>query len=345
MISVAVIGATGYTGMELLRILVGHPQVRVVAITSEKFAGKSYAEVCPSFLNLCDLKLEALSADKVTKKAQLVFCCLPHKEAMAQVPQLLARNVRVIDLSADFRFDSVLTYKNYYAPHTAPELLKTKVYGLPELYREAIKGAVLIGNPGCYPTSVILGLAPLLKSQLISTQGIICDSKSGVTGAGRKIELDYLYSEVNDGLRAYGVGTHRHRPEMEQELGKLSGETIKIAFTPHLIPMDRGILSTIYARPLQKKSAEDFRKCYIEFYQGHPFVRILKVGAQPNTKLVRGTNYCDIGITLDDHSGHLIVTSAIDNLVKGAAGQAVQNMNLMYGFDETTGLKAAALVP
>ena len=344
-ISVAVVGATGYTGMELLRILLGHPYVRIAAITSEKSAGKTYSEVCPSFLNHCDLKLDSLSTDRVTKKAQLVFCCLPHKEAMALVPELLKRNVKVIDLSADFRFDSVLNYQKWYAPHTAPELLKSKVYGLPELHREAIRKASLIGNPGCYPTSVILGLAPLLQAHLISTKGIICDSKSGVTGAGRKVDLDYLYSEINDGLKAYSVGSHRHRPEMEQELSKVSGESIQITFTPHLIPMDRGILSTLYTRPLQKKSVEEFRKAYVTAYQDHPFVRVLKAGIQPSTKQVRGTNACDIGIAFDEHSGSLIVTAAIDNLVKGAAGQAIQNMNLMYGWDETEGLKSVALIP
>lgn len=344
-ISVAVIGATGYTGMELMRILVNHPKVRITAITSEKFAGRPYAEVVPSFTSLCDLKLDPLTVDRVTKRAQVVFCCLPHQEAMARVPELLEKNVRVIDLSADFRFDSVLTYQKWYAAHTAPGLLKTKVYGLPELYRRQIQAATLIGNPGCYPTSVILGLAPFLQERMIATEGIVCDSKSGVTGAGRKVEIDYLYSEINDGLKAYGVGSHRHRPEMEQELSKLAGVPVPIAFTPHLIPMDRGILSTIYARPLQKRSADDFRKVMTSFYADHPFVRVLKVGIQPNTKQVRGTNFCDIGLVVDDHSENLIITSAIDNLVKGASGQAVQNLNLMCGLDETDGLRAAALLP
>jgi len=346
MLNVAVVGASGYTGVELLRLLYCHPEVAVTCITSEQSAGRPIADVFPTLRGRYGQVLENLEPVRVAEKSDLVFTALPHKAAMEVVPTFLKLGRRVIDLSADYRFNDAAVYEQWYEPHMNPESLKEAVYGLPEVRREKIGGARLVGNPGCYPTSVILGLMPLLKKSLIDTTTIIADSKSGVSGAGRGAKVENLYCEVNDGFKAYGVGgVHRHIPEIEQELSVLAGERITITFTPHLVPMDRGILSTIYARLSGNATSADLVKLYDDFYDGEPFVRVLPAGSVPSTSHVRGSNFCDIGIVVDSRTGRVVVVSAIDNLVKGAAGQAVQNLNIMYGFPETLGLEGLPLFP
>src|SRR5450631_2528427 len=346
MLNVAIVGASGYTGLELIRIMHCHPEVAVTCLTSEQSAGRKISDSFPTLRGRCDLTLENLEPVRVAEKADLIFTALPHKAAMEVVPTFLKLGKHVIDLSADYRLSDPAVYGAWYEPHLNPANLKKAVYGLPELRRAKIKGARLVANPGCYPTSIILGLAPLLKKGLINTQDIIADSASGVTGAGRAARVDSLYCEVNEGFRAYGVGgVHRHTPEIEQELSLLAGEHLTVTFTPHLVPMDRGILSTIYASPLRASSSELLAELYAEFYDGEPFVRVLPPGSLPSTAFVRGSNFCDIAPLVDVRTGRIIIVSAIDNLVKGASGQAVQNMNLVFGFPETMGLDGLALFP
>ncbi len=346
MLNVAIVGASGYTGLELIRILHCHPEVAVTCLTSEQSAGKRISEVFPTLRGRCDLILENLEPVLVSEKADLIFTALPHKAAMEVVPTFLKLGRKVIDLSADYRLSDPAVYGQWYEPHLNPANLKKAVYGLPEIRRAKIRGAKLVANPGCYPTSIILGLAPLLKQGLIHPHSIISDSASGVTGAGRSAKVDSLYCEVNEGYKAYGVGgVHRHTPEIEQELSLLAGEPLKVTFTPHLVPMDRGILSTIYAAPLKEMTSADLVRLYAEFYAGEPFVRVLPQGSLPSTAFVRGSNFCDIAPLVDERTGRIIIVSAIDNLVKGASGQAVQNMNLVCGYPETTGLDGLALFP
>jgi len=346
MLKVAIVGASGYTGVELLRILHTHPEVAVTCVTSEQSAGKRISEVFPSLRGRCDLMLENLEPVRIAEKADFIFTALPHKAAMEVVPTFIKLGKRVVDLSADYRLHDAAEYEKWYEPHMSPALLKKAVYGLPEIRRAKIAEADLVANPGCYPTSITLGLAPLLKKKLIDPATIIADSKSGVTGAGRSAKVDNLYCEVNDGFKAYGVGgVHRHIPEIEQELSLLAGKKVTISFTPHLVPMDRGILSTIYVQPLKKVTTDELVKLYQDFYKGEAFVRVLPEGGFPSTAYVKGSNFCDIGLTVDSRTGRVIVVSAIDNLVKGASGQAVQNMNIMNGFPENIGLDGLALFP
>ena len=346
MLNVAIVGASGYTGLELIRILYCHPEVAVTCLTSEQSAGRRISDIFPTLRGRCDLTLENLEPVRVAGKADLIFTALPHKAAMEVVPTFMKLGRHVIDLSADYRLSDPEVYGAWYEPHLNPANLKKAVYGLPEVRRAKIRGARLVANPGCYPTSIILGLAPLLKKGLINTGDIIADSASGVTGAGRSAKVDSLYCEVNEGFRAYGVGgVHRHTPEIEQELSLLAGEPLVITFTPHLVPMDRGILSTIYATPRKATTTEKLVRLYQAFYKGEPFVRILPQGSLPSTAFVRGSNFCDIAPLVDQRTGRVIIVSAIDNLVKGASGQAVQNMNLVCGFPETMGLEGLALFP
>lgn len=346
MVKVAIVGASGYTGVELLRILHGHPEIAVTCVTSEQSAGKNVADIFPSLRNRYNLILENLEPARIAERADFIFTALPHKAAMEVVPTFLALAKRVVDLSADYRLHDPKEYQTWYEPHMNPSLLKKAVYGLPELRRIKIADAELVANPGCYPTSVILGLAPLLKRKLIDPHQLIVDSKSGTSGAGRSAKVENLYCEVNEGFKAYGVGgVHRHIPEIEQELSLLAGSKLQVAFTPHLVPMDRGILSTIYAVPVGAVSSAGLIDLYREFYKGEAFVRILPENTFPSTSHVRGSNFCDIGLTVDQRTGRIIIVSAIDNLVKGASGQAIQNMNLMQGFPENLGLENLALFP
>jgi len=346
MLNVAIVGASGYTGLELIRILHCHPEAAVTCLTSEQSAGRKISAIFPTLRGRCDLTLENLEPVRVAEKADLIFTALPHKAAMEVVPTFLKLGKHVIDLSADYRLSDPAVYGAWYEPHLNPANLKKAVYGLPEVRRAKIKGARLVANPGCYPTSIILGLAPLLKKGLINTGDIIADSASGVTGAGRSAKVDSLYCEVNEGFRAYGVGgVHRHTPEIEQELSLLAGEPLMITFTPHLVPMDRGILSTVYATSRKATTTEKLVRLYEEYYKGEPFVRVLPQGSLPSTAFVRGSNFCDIAPLVDQRTGRVIIVSAIDNLVKGASGQAVQNMNIVCGFPETMGLAGLALFP
>jgi N-acetyl-gamma-glutamyl-phosphate reductase len=346
MLKVAIVGASGYTGIELLRILHSHPEVAVTCVTSEQSAGRPVSDIFPTLRGRFDIALENLEPVSIAEKVDVVFTALPHKAAMEVVPTFLKMGKSVVDLSADYRLRDAAVYGRWYDKHLSPELLQDAVYGIPELRRTQIREASLVANPGCYPTSVILGLAPLLKGKVVDLKSIIVDAKSGVSGAGRGAKVDGLYCEVNEGFRAYGVGgTHRHIPEIEQELSLLAGSELTVSFTPHLVPMDRGILSTIYTNPLGKVTAADLITLYETFYDGEPFVRVLPEGSFPSTAYVRGSNFCDIGIAVDERTGRVIVVSAIDNLVKGASGQAVQNMNLMCGLPETLGLDFLPIFP
>ncbi len=346
MTRVAIVGASGYTGVELLRILKLHPSAVVTVVTSRKNAGIAVEELFPSLHGYESLRFSAPEPQEICQKADLVFTAVPHQTAMSVVPAFLDAGLKVVDLSADFRIRNRETYEKWYQEHSAPDLLSEAVYGLPELYREKIAQARLAANPGCYPTSSILPLAPLLKSGTVSPDGIIIDSKSGTSGAGRGASVATLFCEVNEGFKAYKVGDHRHTPEIEQELASAAGTGVRINFTPHLVPMNRGILSTIYCK-LKDQAATTGKIIseLSEFYADSPFVRILPEGTFPNVSSVRGSNYCDIGVKVDDRTGRLILVSVIDNLVKGASGQAVQNMNIMCGFDENTALEAAAIYP
>ena len=341
MLNVAILGASGYTGAELLRLLAQHPHVKITSVTSERSAGKIVSDLFPH-LKDCKLTFEPLEIKKITKKAGLFFLCLPHKTSQETVAELYKAGKKIIDLSADYRLKDTAVYQKWYeTPHKFPDLLKKTIYGLPELYREKIKDAQITANPGCYPVSAILGLAPIIGKHFVDINSIIIDSKSGLSGAGRNPVLPFIFSEANESVKAYAVTTHRHTPEIEQELSLIANKRVRIIFTPHLIPMDRGILSTIYVRLKEKVDLSHVQKIYTDFYRKEKFVRVLENGYYPTTKAVKGSNYCHLSVFLDTRnprSQTLIIVSAIDNLLKGASGQAVQNMNIMYGFDETDGL-------
>jgi N-acetyl-gamma-glutamyl-phosphate reductase len=326
-------------------LLVSHPGAKVVAATSRRFAGVPVAEVYPAFSGLTDLVYRDSTPQAIADTTDLVFMALPHGVSMEFVPQFLKAGLKVIDLSADYRIHSAATYEAWYGRHKFPEVLEAAVYGLPELHRERIRSSKLVANPGCYPTSIILGLAPVLRSGWIDTDSVVVDAKSGVSGAGRDPQIATLYCEVSGGFKAYKVGGHRHTPEIEQELSALSGKEMKITFTPHLLPVKRGILSTVYAKLSRDVTPEEATALYRDFYREESFVRICQSGQFPNLSSVVGSNYCDIGVAIDRRTGRIIIVSAIDNLIKGASGQAIQNMNVMCGFKEQTGLPAIALFP
>jgi N-acetyl-gamma-glutamyl-phosphate reductase len=340
-IRVAVAGATGYTGIELLRWLQGHPKVEVCRLTSEQYAGKRVSDVYPSFRGPGDLRLEPLAPATVGRDVEVVFSCLPHGTAAPVVASALESGATVIDLSADFRLRDVSVFERWYGPHPAPARLGEAVYGLPEFFRAALRGATLVAVPGCYPTGALLGLLPLARAGLIADGTVVVDSKSGASGAGRALRLDLLFCELEEGMRPYGVGGHRHLPEIEQELRR-AGVEARVVFTPHLAPLRRGLLSTMYV-PV-RRSAE-VAEAFEATYRSEPFVRLLGPGRFPDVRDVRGTNDVAIGWTELPDAGLAIVVTAIDNLGKGASGQAVQCLNAVYGWDERTGLDALALVP
>ncbi len=342
---VGIIGATGYTGVELLRLLLHHPEVEVTALTSQKYAGTPIASVFPSLMKRLQLKCEELNVDTISKKVDFIFTAVPHKTAMEVVPLFHRQGKRVVDLSADFRFRNAAVYEKWYQKHTSADLLSESVYGLPELHREKIRNAKIVGNPGCYPTGALLGLLPPVEKGVISLENIVVDSKSGVSGAGRDVVLESLFCEVNEGVKAYKIFAHRHTPEIDQELSQLAQREISVTFVPHLIPMDRGILSTLYVRLTRKMKTDELLDVFQEVYRKEPFIRIHPKGKLPNTKDVRGSNLCDIGVTVSDSDDRAVIVTAIDNLVKGAAGEAVQNMNIMLGYPEVTGLDVIPLFP
>lgn len=347
---VAIVGASGYSGEELVRLLLSHPNAELAAVTSRQHAGQTLAQVFPKFSHhprAKTLHFSESNAEVVAKRAQVAFLALPHGVAAEFAVPLLRLGCQVIDLSADFRVRKPEVYKEFYAhDHPAPELLPQAVYGLPEVYRDQIRKASLIASPGCYPTSILLPVIPLLKAGLIKPAGIIADSLSGVSGAGRKAELDYLFVECNESVRPYGIPKHRHLSEIEQELSVAAGTAVTIQFTPHLIPVNRGILTTLYLKPAERFAdgaaatafGEKVAACYRQAYANEPFVRVLEGKSLPDTKNVVGTNVLELAWRVDPRTGRLLVMSAEDNLVKGASGQAIQSLNLLCGWPETAGL-------
>jgi N-acetyl-gamma-glutamyl-phosphate reductase len=346
----AIVGASGYSGEELVRLLLRHPQAELAAVTSRQYAGQTVARVFPRFAHeprAESLRFSQPRPELLAKTAEVVFLALPHGVAAEFAAPLLHLGCQVIDLSADFRLKSQARYKEFYGhDHPAPELLEKSVYGLPEVYRAEIKAASLIASPGCYPTSILLPVLPLLKAGLIQSAGIIADALSGVTGAGRKVEADYLFAECNESARPYGIPKHRHLSEIEEQLSAAAGEPVVIQFSPHLIPVNRGILATLYLTPAKTFASEiqmaalheQITRCYQSAYGAEPFVRLLEGTALPDTKNVTGANVIEIAWRLDPRTGRLIVMSALDNITKGASGQAVQCMNILRGFPESAGL-------
>ncbi len=341
-IKVGIVGGTGYTGVELLRLLAQHPQAELVAITSRKEAGMPVAELFPSLRGKLDLAFSDPSQAGLGQ-CQVVFFATPNAVAMEQAASLLDQGVKVIDLSADFRIKDVPDWERWYnAKHAAPGLVAEAVYGLPELQREAIRGARLIANPGCYPTAVQLGFMPLLEAGVVDTQSLIADAKSGVSGAGRKAEVNILFAEAGDNFHAYGIPGHRHLPEIRQGLAGMAGHAVGLTFVPHLTPIIRGIHATLYAR-ITKDA--DFQALFEQRYANEPFVDVLPPGSHPETRSVRAANVCRIAVHRPQGGSTLVICSVIDNLVKGAAGQAIQNMNLMFGLPEQSGLQQLAVLP
>jgi N-acetyl-gamma-glutamyl-phosphate reductase len=348
MVNAGLVGVTGYTGMELARILAVHPRIRLKAVTSRQEEGRFLADLYP-FLRESEagrLVVSGFDPDALAAACSLVFLAVPGGAAMEMAAPLRERGLKVVDLSADFRLRDPGVYEEWYKlRHSQPGLLREAVYGLPELYAEQIRLSSLVANPGCYPTACILGLYPALKHGLIQKTGIVIDAKSGVTGAGRKSELPYLFSEVYDNFRPYALPRHRHIPEMEQELSAVAGSGITLSFNPHLLPLNRGILASIYTRPLSGVSPEALRELYAENYAGHEFVRVLPEGALPDLRSVRGSMFCDLALVPDARTGVCIIISAIDNICRGASGQAVANANLMSGLPLGCGLNLVPLAP
>ena len=345
MIKVSVAGATGYTGIELIRLLIQHPNVELIFLTSNSHAGKNITEVVPSLKGMVDQPLVELTND-VAMNTDVLFLALPHTVSMVHAPELLQCDCLVIDLSADYRLHEAEEYEQWYkTPHLNPELLGQAAYGLPEVHRAVIRGSQLVANPGCYPTGALLALAPIMQQDWADKESIIIDSKSGLSGAGRKLNQATQFCEVNESVAAYNIAEHRHTPEIEQELSRLATQYIKVTFSPHLMPMTRGLLTTVYVNSTNKMDRNDLHHLLDSHYEAEPFVRVLEPGQYANTANVMGSNYCDIGVQVDTRNQRVIVTSAIDNLMKGAASQAVQNMNLMLGIDETTGISAPPLFP
>lgn len=335
MIRVGIVGATGYTAVELLKILLRHPQVEVTALTSRDTSHPHLSDVHPSLRDRLNLSFSQLNVAKIGDEVDVAFCCLPHAASAAIVGPLVDAGVRVIDFSADYRLNDVQSFEQWYGvEHPDAERVGKVAYGIPELFRDAIKTSNVVANPGCFPSSALLPLAPLLKSGLIRDTPIIVDSKTGISGAGRKANLKFHYPECNESISAYGVGTHRHMPEIDQIINRFCGAEIQTVFTPHLTPMDRGILSTIYVQPHNDTAASDVMDCWSDFYKDDKFIRVSDELVA--TKHVSGTNFCDLSVR--DCRGTLVIVSALDNLIKGASGAAVQNFNVMHGFDETLGM-------
>ena len=345
---IGVLGASGYTGAELLRLLIRHPRVEIVLLTADRRAGKAMADVFPQFAPYALPMLTAIEGtDWKALGLDLAFCALPHGTTQTVIKDVMARarKTKVVDLSADFRLSDTAAYARWYGhAHAAPELQTQAVYGLTEIYRSKIKAARLVANPGCYTTCAELALIPLLKAKAIDPDEIVVDSKSGMTGAGRAAKEEMLFSEVSEGFHAYGVGHHRHMAELDQEFSKAAGREVIVTFTPHLVPMNRGILSTIYVRGL-KASPQQLHTLLLKAYAKEPFVHVLPFGATPQTRHVRGSNMTFIGVAADRIPGRAIIIAALDNLTKGASGQAVQNMNVMLGFPEAMGVDQVALFP
>ena len=337
-IPVGIIGATGYAGLELLRLLLTHPGVSVEALSSVSFEGKPVSEVYPSLRYICDRTLG--SEEDVVSRSQVVFAALPAGLSEGIAEKCMEQGKLFLDLGADFRLDDEAVYTTWYKqPYRKPELHEQSAYGLPELFRDRIRNCRIVGVPGCYPTSAALGLAPAITKGLISPDGIVIDSKSGVTGAGRSLTQTSHFPDCNEAFSPYKIAAHRHTPEIEQTLSKLAGQPVRVTFVPHLLPVNRGIVSTIYADLREPLTAEAVHAAYTDFYRGEAFVRVRPLGETANLRNVRLSNYCDISVHVDEHTQKLILVSTIDNMVKGSAGEAVQNMNILLGLPETTGLE------
>jgi N-acetyl-gamma-glutamyl-phosphate reductase len=336
MVRVAIIGASGYTGAESIEIILRHPEAKVTYLTALPEECGNVADIFPQFKGRCNLAVEPLNLEKLASMADVALCCLPHKVSMSFVPRLLDAGVKVIDFSADYRLKNVEMYEKYYSTkHTDTENLKSAVFGLPELFRDKIRGAKLVANPGCFPTGALLAIAPLLKNRLINTKGIIVSSVTGASGAGKNPSANFHFPNMNENIFAYGIGVHRHMPEMEQIAGDVAGEPVELLFQPHVGPFDRGILSTVYCEPRGNVTKEDLAQLYNSFYRSEQFVRVLS--AAPMLKHIVRTNYVHVFPTVA--KGRIICFSTIDNLTKGAAGQAIQNMNIIFGLDESLGLR------
>jgi N-acetyl-gamma-glutamyl-phosphate reductase len=346
---VAVAGASGYMGAELLRLLLRHPHLELSGVTSDRLSGEPLARAFPHLRGLTDLRFHELDAEWLAGVADVVVLALPHMESQKVVPVLRRHRVRAIDLSADYRLREATDYTVWYkAPHIDPQGLAEAVYGLPELYRKAIVGASLVAVPGCYPAGAILALAPVLRTGLARVDGIVIDGKSGVSGAGaqgRKVDPMYLYTEANENVQAYGVATHRHTPEIEQELSVLAGAPVRVTFTPHLLPLNRGLYTTAVVTLGAATTTAELLAVYRDFYAGEPFVRVLEEGERPTTRAVLGSNFCDVAVVADPRTGRAICLSALDNLGKGGAANGVQNLNLLAGWSERAGLEAPPVYP
>jgi len=337
-IKVGVVGATGYAGAELVRILSGHPGVDLAVLTSRQYAGIPFHQVYPSMTGIVENRCRKMEVDRLCEAVEVVILALPHKIPMKYAPEFIEKGVKVIDLSADFRFSDPDVYEAHYQPHTAKAFLREAVYGLSEVYADAIRSARLIGNPGCYPTSILLPLVPLLKNGLLEIDTLVADSKSGVSGAGRSPSLAVHFCEVHESFKAYKIAEHRHNPEIDEILSREAGSRVHITFVPHLVPMSRGMLTTIYAATRKGVGLNEIQNCLADAYADCPFIRLCTDGRMPETRFVRGSNFCDIGVKIDAAGGRVVLIAAIDNLVKGAAGQAVQNMNIMFELEQTAGL-------
>lgn len=346
MIKAGIIGATGYAGQELMRLLMQHPDCEVEVISSRTYKDANYNQVYGNFLGITSDRLVDMEIDEISKKVDVLFMALPHGIASNKISLEILEKTKVIDLGADYRLNELSVYEKWYGvPHGSPNLIDKAVYGLCELKREDIQKADLIANPGCYTTCSILSLMPLIKNNLINKDSIIVDAKSGVTGAGRALNLGTHFTECNDSIKAYKIASHRHTPEIEQELSIAADSKISISFTPHLIPMNRGILITAYAGLDKKCTYQEVRDVYEECYKDEQFIRLLPEGVFPETKWVKGSNYCDINFQIDERTNRIIILGAIDNLIKGAAGQAVQNMNIIFGLKESKGLEMIPAFP
>lgn len=344
MIKAGIIGATGYAGSELVRLLTQHPQAEVHMLSSHSYAGKDFSQVYESYRHM-DYVCEEEDIEKMAEECDVVFLALPHGIASKKVTENILSKTKIIDLGADFRLSDVDVYEKWYTEHYSKDILPEAVYGLCEINRDKIKNCRIVANPGCYTTCSILSLYPLVKEKMIDISSIIIDAKSGATGAGRGLSLGNHYCELNESVKAYKVASHRHTPEIEEQLSKAAGEDIILNFTPHLIPMDRGILATCYANLNNKYTYEDIKQAYEKYYGSEYFIRITKEGVFPETKWVKGSNFTDIGFTIDERTNRVIVIGALDNLFKGAAGQAVQNMNILFGFEEKQGLDYVPIFP
>ncbi len=346
MIKAAVIGATGYSGATLISILANHKDVEIVSLTSKSYVGKKFSDIYKNFKGIVELELEEQNLLEISKKADVIFVCLPHGIASSEVTQEVLNNSKVIDLGADFRLKDKNCYEAWYkVEHKGEDVLAGAVYGLPEWNKEKIKTAKLIANPGCYATASILTVAPLLKEGLVNSNDIVIDAKSGVSGAGRSLDLSVHFCECNETIKPYKIATHRHTPEIEQVLSDISGANVLLNFQPHLVPMNRGILACAYLKPTKDVSLDELKEVYKKYYKNKAFIRVLEGDEAPETKWTKGSNYCDINVFKDSRTGRILAFGALDNLVKGAAGQAVQNMNIMFNLDETSGLKNNTVFP